>query len=660
MKKATMTVDVTRKTGFVSKTLFGIFIEDISHSLDGGLNANMVRNHSFDDLYLKKTNVNDLKFVLSMVGRQEREEGHLRYWSLRGGTMESRADAPVSSNSRYLRVHSEASAVLENKGYNVDFADRCAIAIKSGHTYIMSLYLRSTKPGSCIRVCVTDPDGTRLTEESALTASSSWTQVTTTLSGMADGYGKLRITFEGSGSTDLDCMELYDADHWGKGDPRWSQGKMRRDLVEALMDLQPKFVRFPGGCIVEGIESENEYHWKDSIGPLTDRKGDFNLWAIREKDFGYTQSRQIGFYEFFLLCEDLGAEPLPIVWSGQNCQMRRRGAIPGEGPQFEAEVVQNALDLIEYANGDPETSKWAKMRADAGHPEPFNLKYIGIGNENFGEDYFKRFRQVKKAIDAKHTGIRCVLGSGSDPKGKNFDDSWQAARKDLHDVYVDEHFYKKPSEVIGMQGRYDSYDRSGAKVFLGEYAAYNVVADTLFHNVTPNTFETALAEAAFLTGIERNADVVAMTCFAPLFAAVQSIHWGHNLVFFNPGHVLKTVNYYVQQMFSGTIGDAIVEINDSLPKGVFGSATCGGPAALCVKLVNTTDSELDMTLHVKGLVPSSLKVTSLQSFDKKARNVLSYDGKAEEALKPVIHTETAGPDCRFRLLPKSFSVLQFD
>lgn len=234
--------------------------------------------------------------------------------------------------------------------------------------------------------------------------------------------------------------------------------------------------------------------------------------------------------------------------------------------------MQNALDLIEYANGDPAVSRWAKLRAEAGHPEPFHMKYIGIGNENFGEDYLRRFRKVKKAIDAVYPGITCVIGTGSEPDGKDFDYTWQETKKDLSDVYVDEHFYKKPSWVINQHTRYDSYPRNGAKVFLGEYAAYDVAMGTLNKNFNGNKYETALAGAAFLTGIERNADVVAMTCYAPLLSQIGGEHWKHNLIYFNPQTVMHTVNYYIHQMFGTTIGEEMVPVECSFPKNTYGES----------------------------------------------------------------------------------------
>lgn len=630
-----MDINTNNIKGNVSETLYGLFLEDINHSCDGGLNANMVRNYSFDDVYLKKGKMDNIRFVAGMVGELEREEGYLRYWNCKYGKLTSRKDDAVSENSRYARLTVTDKALLENNGYSGNVAGRCAMSVIKDHTYTFSAYVRSLDFTGKINVFVTDDKERKITTEAILETSCDWQHLKVTVDGLSTQYGKLVISVFGSGNIDIDCVEFYDNDYWGKENPKWSQGKLRKDLVIALKELNPKFLRFPGGCIIEGLDRQNEYHWKDSVGELIDRKQDYNLWAYEEPDFGYVQSRQIGFYEFFMLCEDLNMEPLPVVWAGMNCQMRKRPSIPFDSEQFEIEVVQNALDLIEYANGDPAKSKWAKLRADSGHPQPFNMKYISIGNENFGEDYLRRFRKVKSAIDEKYPNITCVIGTGSEPAGKNFDYTWEQTKNGLADVYVDEHFYKKPSWVIKQHTRYDNYSRNGAKVFLGEYAAFNVVAGNISKNFVGNRYETALAEAAFLTGIERNSDVVKMTCYAPLFAMIDGAHWKHNLIYFNPKSVMRTANYYVQQLFGTTVQNEIINISSNLPKDIFVSAT-KSDEVLCIKIVNTGKSPQNINVNVAGDSYSKVKITALQCDDLKKKNSISFSGNVNESIMPTV------------------------
>lgn len=642
MKKPFISISARKTCGAVSDTLFGLFWEDINYSCDGGLNANMVRNYSFDEVYMVKRKASDLAFVTGRIKTDERiatEADPLRYWSCIGGELTAGKNDPVSENSGYANVAVTGSAKLENLGYNGHHAGECAMSIIDGMTYTLSLYIRSSDFTGKISACVCDDSGSLLTDRAEIPVSDHWEKVTCILTGCMSAYGKLVLSFEGNGNVQLDAVMLYSNDYWGKGDPRWSQGLLRRDLVEAIRELKPRFMRFPGGCIVEGLDTHNEFHWKDSVGKLTDRKMDYNLWAYHEEDFGYAQSHQIGFYEFFLLCEDLGMEPLPVVWAGMNCQMRKRPAISMDGEEFQRDVVQNALDLIEYANGDPATSPWAKLRAEAGHPEPFHMKYIGIGNENFGEDYLKRFRMVKKAIDKKYPGMTCILSSGSDPDGANFEYSWNETKKDLPDVYVDEHFYKKPGWLLTRVGRYDHYPRDGAKVFLGEWAAFDVAKATFDKKYATNTFESALSEAAFLTGVERNADVVAMTCYAPLFAMIDGNQWKHNLIWFNPAEVLKTPNYYVQQLFSTTVGKNILKLDQELPKGIFASATTDD-GYICLKVVNTTAKPCTIDLSLPDFAAATVKHTILRNDCLKAVNKLEFRGKPTEDVTPVVTQST--------------------
>lgn len=640
----------------VSDMLFGIFLEDINFACDGGLNANIVNNASFDGLYLSRKGYGMMRSIMF------KPEPHividrLRYWKAAGTTLESRHDNPVAENSWYARVTVNGAGRLENLGYNglKKHAGACAMSIQAGQDYAFSCWMRGTFQGS-MSVSVKDETGSPLTGTAQITPGAQWQECKLVLPSSKTGYGKLVIQFEGKGSVDLDGIRLMNTDTWGKGDPKWSQGRLRRDLVEALRDLKPRFLRFPGGCIVEGNGPGNEYQWKETIGPVINRKGKYNLWAAQVQDGGYYQSYEIGFYEYFLLCEDLGMQPLPTLFAGLNCQARSNHCVETHSTAFQEQVVQNYLDLIEYANGDPSTNPWAAKRAEAGHPQPFGLKYIGVGNENYGPDYLEKFTVIKKAIDSRYPGITCVISSGTSPQGKEFDTTWASVRGSFPDVRVDEHCYNRPSWFIQGYQRYDGYPRGGAKVYMGEYAA-NFPMNMPLMSAKPNSYQTALAEAVFLAGLERNSDVVAMSSYAPLFSLVDGEQWAHNLINFNPAQVLLTANYFVQKMYSATVGEKVVEMQGEMPSGVYGSATTTEDQ-LILKLVNTNSMGIQANLHLEGILDGKAQVESLQSEDPNAANNLTFTGSPDYVVQPlqnelVVKNNTALLD----LKPNGFYVL---
>ena len=551
----------------------------------------------------------------------------------KNGKIESRSGSNIENWGWYARVNPKKGCRLENYGYNGGrkHKDVCGMPIKSGYEFAFSGLMR-TEDSANITIFAEDISGKILTDKCVITIDRDWKTVCGTLKAMTSGYGKLVIEINSNTPVDIDDVIFMNSDTWGKDNPKWSQGMMRRDMVQTLVDLKPGFVRFPGGCLVEGIDSGNHYQWKDSIGPLHDRKQEYNLWAACAPKGDYIQSRQIGFYEFFLLCEDLKAEPLPVVWAGMNCQIRRRGKISVEGEEFQKEVIQNALDLIEYANGNPKESKWADLRAKAGHPEPFNMKYIGIGNENFGEDYLRRFDMISREIRKHYPDIICILSAGMNPDGAEHELAMQHAHSLGYDVMVDEHFYRTPEWTEEQHTRYDNLKRDHVKIFLGEYAAAEPVG-----NKNPNSFGSALSEAAFLTGAERNSDIVAMTCYAPLFSMVEGNQWVQNLIDFNPFYVLETCNYYVQKLFGTTVGDHTVRIDGDTPEQVYISATASEDT-LYVKIVNTSTEERALCLKLEGVIENDAVQTVFQSDDLSARNTMDFFGKPEYQVKPVEKT----------------------
>ncbi len=622
------------RTKEISDHLFGIFLEDIGFGVDGGLNANMIRNYSFDGVFMdpeKHTEVKD----------------PLRYWKFGGESFESQDDGALSGNSRYARVRVNGSAVLENLGYDGGYlGERCAVSIRKDTMYVFSGWIRNVDFEGTVSVCVLDDEGKFLTNEAVFIADSrEWSRGYVYLTGCADGYGKLRISFAGSGSVDLDCLELYGRDFWNADDPKWAHGKLRKDLVETLQALHPRFLRFPGGCIVEGVRRGNEYNWKDTVGQLWERKPNFNLWAEKVPDGGYCQSYQIGFYEYFCLCEDLHMMPLPTLNAGLNCQIRKMqyrvkdADYPIDSAEFREYIVSNYVDLIEFANGDPDTNEWAALRRDMGHPEPFGLTMIGIGNENFGGDYEKKFHAIYDVIHEKYPYIHCVRCAGFLPFRIAVRGAWKVARTIYKDIAVDEHSYHSAQWFEKQFHRYDRYLRNSAKVYMGEYSANGLMAGQKPTLETCNVWESALGEAVFMTGMERNGDVVEMSSYAPLLNLVDSRNWFSNLIDFNPSEVMPSANYFVQQLFATYYGPLGVDTEEDFPKKLYESVTEDSEYLYC-KIVNTSDQALSLT--IKGLPDGILEGEVLHSDDLKARNSLGFVGGPDMKIVPVaVNVETS-------------------
>ena len=493
---------------------------------------------------------------------------------------------------------------------------------------------------------------------------------------------------------DLDCVVLMDSDTWGAGDPKWRYGRFRRDLVEAIAALKPAFLRFPGGCIIEGVTPGNEYRWKDTVGALYARRQQYNMWAFRMPDgSSYSQSYQIGFYEYFCLCEDLGAKPLPTLFAGMTCQSPYRDpqSIPVNSEYFRDVVVQDYLDLIEFANGDPDASQWARVRRDMGHPAPFGLDMIGIGNENYGQGYMERFDAIAKAIHERYPSILCVMSAGLFPYRLSMRRAWNHARDIAAGrgemllacdpplagsrIIVDEHSYHTPEWFASQARRYDGYPRDSVGVMVGEYSANGYLAGRKQDNAHANTWASALGEAAFLTGCERNSDVVRMTSYAPLLARVPGKGWMQNLIEFDARTVMPTLNAEVEQLFATHIGPMAYqcELGDAghtragkaVGSRLFVSAT-GDESTRFIKLVNTGGDRIDVTLDISfglrslGARPRRdscrLHVVRLCAAPE-ARNVLGDEGVSHRVAERREDTfAMAGPPVRFALGLPAYSV----
>jgi alpha-N-arabinofuranosidase len=464
---------------------------------------------------------------------------------------------------------------------------------------------------------------------------------------------KLAVWFDGKGVIDVDMISLFPGDTWKN-----RQNGMRADLVQMLYDLKPGFLRFPGGCIVEGRDLATRYQWKKTVGNIEDREMIVNRWntefAHRPAP-DYFQTFGLGFFEYFQLSEDLGAEPLPILSCGLACQFNTAEVVPLDELD---PYVQDALDLIEFANGTTD-SKWGKLRADMGHPAPFNLKFIGVGNEQWGPQYIERYKVFEKAIKAKYPNIKIVSGAGPFPDGELFDFA-MAELKSLNAEIVDEHYYNKPEWFLKNATRYDKYDRNGPKIFAGEYAAQSVAIASPDNK---NNWECALSEAAFMTGLERNADVVHLSSYAPLLAHSEGWQWTPDLIWFDNLKAHATPNYYVQKLFSNNRGSKVIPaLFDNAPltgqNGLYSSSVIDEKTKeIIVKIVNASDKQQPVNMVFEGVkkLEAKGKITILKSDD--LQKVNSLDKPAEIAPKEEV-VQAKGKKINVSLAPYSLSVLR--
>ncbi|MDR0766628.1 MAG: alpha-L-arabinofuranosidase [Odoribacteraceae bacterium] len=565
----------------VSDMLIGVFFEDISHAADGGLYAELVRNRDFE-------------YDPAEKGGRDRNWHHGTAWTTRGviDTV-----APLHPNNKhYIALLADGKSGLTNNGYD-------GIAVKAGESYNLSLFARVAGKMPVDAFLVDSENGDTVARARVnVPASKGWKKHKTTLVARKTAPKcMLVIVPRGNGRVDLDMISLFPRNTFKR-----RENGLRDDLARAIADLKPRFVRFPGGCVAHGDGLDNMYRWKTTIGPLEARVPQRNIW-------GYHQSVGLGYLEYFQFCEDIGAEPLPIVPAGVPCQNSgtggpgQQGGIPLEEME---EYVQEVLDLVEWANGDKHTP-WGKKRVEAGHPAPFNLKYIGVGNEDLISDVFEeRFAMIFEAVKRKYPEITVIGTVGPFSEGTDYCEGWDVASK-LGVPVVDEHYYQPPAWFIYNQDFYDKYDRSKSKVYLGEYAAHLPGR--------PNNVETALAEALHLTTLERNGDVVIMSSYAPLLAREGRVNWNPDLIYFNNEEVKLTVGYHVQKLFSENAGDEYLandlhvgndreEVKRRIACSVTRSKKTGD---VFVKLVNLLPVNVNMELPDAGTSGSAATRTVL-------------------------------------------------
>ncbi|MCS2336174.1 MULTISPECIES: alpha-L-arabinofuranosidase C-terminal domain-containing protein [Bacteroides] len=628
----------TKKLGAeIQPTMYGLFFEDINYAADGGLYAELVKNRSFEF------------------------PQHLMGWNTYG-KVTLMDDGPFERNPHYVRLsdpgHGHKHTGLDNEGF-------FGIGVKKGEEYRFSVWARlpqgSTKETLRIELVDTKSMGERqaFAAENLTIDSNEWKKYQVILkSGITHPKSVLRIFLTSKGTVDLEHVSLFPVNTW-KG----HENGLRKDLAQALADIHPGVFRFPGGCIVEGTDLNTRYDWKKSVGPVENRPLNENRWqyTFTHRFFpDYYQSYGLGFYEYFLLSEEMGAAPLPILNCGLSCQYQNNDSKAHVAVCDLDSYIQDALDLIEFANGDVNTT-WGKVRADMGHPAPFNLQFIGIGNEQWGKEYPERLEPFIKAIRKAHPEIKIVGSSGPNSEGKEFDYLWPEMKRLKADL-VDEHFYRPESWFLTQGARYDNYDRKGPKVFAGEYACHG-------KGKKWNHYHAALLEAAFMTGLERNADIVHMATYAPLFAHVEGWQWRPDMIWFDNLNSVRTTSYYVQQLFAHNKGTNVLPLTMN-KKNVTGAEGQNGLFAsavydkdkneLIVKVVNTSATAQPISLNFEGLkkqdVLSDGRCIKLHSLDLDKDNTLEQPSAITPQETPV---SIEGNVFVTELEPTTFAVYKF-
>lgn len=604
-----MAIDGNKVSKKLSSSLYGLFYEDINSAADGGLYPEMVKNYSFENAYVQKGGDNA---YFQQNGYETRGNYKLHWeaspsgnFAINSESAQGTSDKLNENNPHYAIL--TGNVTLKNGGFAPQNSPNSAAMpvkpvdfSKNAGTYTFSAFTKADKGyAGKLRVKLVNDSGTALTDEQevSLEADGSWKKVSAELTAAvtANTKGKLMLSVEGAGANDklsLDMVSVVPHDSYGYGNKNYAYGVgVRQDLVDLMMGLNPKFMRFPGGCIVEGFNWEGLYDWRDSVGPLEERKSNTNRWENwnnQNRTWGYMQSYGFGYHELLSLCEDFGMEPFPIMSAGVLCQYETNGvnAKTGDGLQY---FVDMATDLLDYCWGDAATNPWAAKRAQNGHPEPFQLKYLGIGNENAKEKYFDNFDAIKAAVEryanANYPGheLHIISSAGPNAGGPDGSSTFHYALEYAYDrlgqtmpgqTLVDEHYYQSESFMYNQSDRYDYYERvgqGGSNIFVGEYAVRG-----------NNRYNTALAEACYITGLERNADVVTNISYAPLLFKVGSVSWDHDLIYFDEFNTAKSTNYYVQQMFANNYGTDLVETELASSEKDFsnyGSPVLGGSSA---------------------------------------------------------------------------------
>ncbi|SFD62738.1 Alpha-L-arabinofuranosidase [Chitinophaga sp. CF118] len=605
----------------ISPDLFGIFFEDISYAADGGLYAELVQNRSFE------YNPNDRKDWQPFTAWEYLTKGY-GY-----GTISVETTTPIHPNNPHyivLKVEDvgQEGVGLINKGFD-------GIVIRAGEKYNFSIFTRLVSADPIpLSIQLRSKKGDVYGEATVTANAKEWNKYTAVIEATHnDDSAVLAITAKNKGTLAIDMVSLIpDKTFHGR------VNGLRSDLGQVIADLKPKFMRFPGGCLVHGDGLDNMYRWKNTIGPVEQRKEQRNIW-------NYNQSAGLGYFEYFQFCEDIGAKPLPVLPAAVSCQNSggtwQIGGTGQRGLPIDemADYIAEVLDLIEYANG-PVTSTWGAKRAAAGHPASFNLEYLGIGNEDKQTPEFReRFKLIYDVVKSKHPEITVIGTVGPFPAGEDYELGWKFANENAVPI-VDEHYYEKPEWFLANTSRYDTYDREKSKIYLGEYASRG------------NTFYNALAEAVYMTSLERNGDVVRMASYAPLLARIGHTSWNPNLIYFTGAEIHLTPNYYVQQMFSNNQGDVYYPDIVSFKKDT-------GVASSFVKDSKTGDLILKLVNASEATVLAKADLSSFRSLSSNATlTFLNGQNEAKDNVVPVTTVLKPEKQFKYSMAPHSLSVIR--
>lgn len=624
----------------INDEMYGLFLEDISYAGDGGLVSNLVQNGSFEYEYLDSKNdhfqgwkSSDIYCIIS--NENPLNENNTYYLHL-----DSSANGGNISNNGYVELYKEGTKKIDETKSNTP-----DMGFTKDTKYEFSCYLRNIDYEGEISARIQSENNLSTALITVPTAAEGWVKVTCELEAKYSEDGFLAIDFNGVGSIDIDFVSLVSKSSYGYESSEWKYISLRQDMLDALKELSPNFIRFPGGCLAESASIEMAqyhnvdlkeyiYNWKDSIGPLEERKQIVNIWA--DVDRVYNNAQSMGYHEYFQLCEDLDADAIPILNVGIPCQFEAKynkmkkkldsGEISREewedylktvaytpGEEDYIQYTQDVLDLIEYANGDIST-EWGAKRAANGHPEPFNIKYIGLGNENWGELYWRNFDPLYNAIKEKYPEITIVSSAGYKFTGEEKEEAWEIINSKYADTIVDEHYYTGGEKLFKNNDYYDDYDRNGAKVFLGEYAS---TCQFFGKHITKNNLWSAIEDASYMTGLERNGDIVSMVAYAPTFAKVNSLCWDVNLIWFDSQSIVLTPNYYAQMLFSNNIGNKVIN-TDVNSYGFYSTTTINEEEeAIYVKIVNSNSSSVDINIDVSDF--GNINMANMQYLSDKSQ-----------------------------------------
>ena len=618
-QETVITVNAKKLGAPIQPTMYGIFFEDINYAADGGLYAELVKNRSFE-------------FPNPFTG-----------WDI-SGKVTLMNDGPFDKNPHYVRLaptgHRDKHTMIENHGF-------FGMGVRGGEEYRFSVWARVPDGGSA-KLWIDLVDNATMEEDQKLgnagmdVSGKEWKKYSVIIKPRKTfAKAHLRVWGDSKVTTDLEHVSLFPVKTY-----RGHENGMRLDVAQSLEDLHPGVFRFPGGCIVEGTDLETRYQWKNSVGPVENRPLNENRWhyTFTQRYFpDYFQSYGLGFFEYFQLSEEIGAEPLPVLNVGMACQYQNgddaHAPATKEGLQ---QFIDDCIDLIDFANGDPATNKWAKLRADMGHPAPFNLKFLAIGNEQWEQPYYDRLAIIAPEVRKAHPEIKLIGTSGPNAEDKWWEHGW-AAMRELKADLVDEHYYRDIQWYKNWMNRYDSYDRKGPKVFAGEWACHD-------RGKKYNHAGASIYEAAFMTNIERNADVVYMATYAPLFSHVEGWQWRPDLIWYDNLNTARTASYYVQQLYMMNRGTHVLPTTLSIdggqpaanpvPKGedgVFASSVIDKQKnEIIVKVINTTAAAQDIRIRLEGLKAKAMPVTATVT----TLNCADYDAENEPGKAEVISPRT--------------------